>query len=121
MRLFPTHCCLPLRRRCALRRRRTLPPPPPSSPALPADKAFKRLLKALNVSAEDLLKDKDLLTAVLSYHVIGTPVPSSALKIRQVSQPRQQASRACCMAERCWGACRMTERCWGACCKAARC
>ncbi|PSC76241.1 beta-Ig-H3 fasciclin [Micractinium conductrix] len=49
----------------------------------PTDKAFKRLLKALNVSAEDLLKDKDLLTAVLSYHVIGTPVPSSALKIRQ--------------------------------------
>ncbi|KAL4431141.1 hypothetical protein ABPG75_006397 [Micractinium tetrahymenae] len=52
----------------------------------PDDKAFALLLKQLRISKEDLLKNKALLTQVLSYHVLGVPVPSSALKIRQTVQ-----------------------------------
>lgn len=52
----------------------------------PDDKAFVRLLKELGLTKEELLKDKALVTQVLLYHVLGVPVPSSALKIRQTVQ-----------------------------------
>jgi transforming growth factor-beta-induced protein len=43
----------------------------------PTDEAFAAALADLGLSAEELLADTDLLTAVLTYHVIPGEVPSS--------------------------------------------
>lgn len=39
----------------------------------PTDEAFLAALKALSISAEDLLGDTELLTEILTYHVLGSP------------------------------------------------
>ena len=43
----------------------------------PTDDAFAAALDALGLTAEELLADTDLLTSVLTYHVIDGEVPSS--------------------------------------------
>ena len=45
----------------------------------PTDAAFAQLLSDLNVTAEELLADKALLTAVLTYHVVPGEVKSSEI------------------------------------------
>lgn len=45
----------------------------------PTDDAFAALLETLGVSAEELLADTELLTAVLTYHVIAGEVPASTV------------------------------------------
>lgn len=52
----------------------------------PTDEAFARLLKDLKISKKDLLKQTDLITQVLLYHVVPAPVKSTDLKIRQTVQ-----------------------------------
>lgn len=53
----------------------------------PTDDAFAALLEAVNLSKEELLKEKDLLTTVLTYHVLnGAAVRSSQLKAKQYVQ-----------------------------------
>ncbi|PSC76723.1 fasciclin [Micractinium conductrix] len=52
----------------------------------PDDRAFRVLLKELNVTKEELLDNEDLLTTVLSYHVIGAKVTKKDLKKFQVVQ-----------------------------------
>ncbi|PSC68448.1 beta-Ig-H3 fasciclin [Micractinium conductrix] len=46
----------------------------------PDDHAFLKLLKALQLTKEELLAKKDLLNAVLSYHVIGARITKQDLK-----------------------------------------
>lgn len=41
----------------------------------PTDDAFAKLLKKSNVTAEEVLGNKDFLTTVLKYHVVGDVVP----------------------------------------------
>lgn len=43
----------------------------------PTDDAFAAALEALGLTAEELLADTDLLTSVLTYHVVAGAVPSS--------------------------------------------
>lgn len=43
----------------------------------PTDDAFAAALEALELTADELLADTDLLTSVLTYHVIAGEVPSS--------------------------------------------
>jgi uncharacterized surface protein with fasciclin (FAS1) repeats len=43
----------------------------------PTDEAFAAALEALDMTAEELLADTDLLTSVLTYHVVAGTVPSS--------------------------------------------
>ena len=43
----------------------------------PTDEAFAAALDALGITAEDLLADTDLLTAVLTYHVVAGAVPAA--------------------------------------------
>ncbi len=43
----------------------------------PTDEAFAEALEALNLTAEELLADTELLTSVLTYHVVPGEVPSS--------------------------------------------
>lgn len=43
----------------------------------PTDDAFEAALTALGLTADELLADTELLTAVLTYHVIAGEVPSS--------------------------------------------
>ena len=57
---------------------RSLHPPPPA--CVRADHAFLKLLKALQLTKEELLAKKDLLNAVLSYHVIGARITKQDLK-----------------------------------------
>ena len=45
----------------------------------PTDDAFADLLEVLGVTAEELLADTELLTAVLTYHVIAGEVPSTTV------------------------------------------
>jgi len=45
----------------------------------PTDDAFADLLEVLGVTAEELLADTELLTAVLTYHVIAGEVPASTV------------------------------------------
>ena len=45
----------------------------------PTDDAFAAALEALGLTAEDILADTDLLTSVLTYHVVAGEVPSSAV------------------------------------------
>ncbi|PSC76641.1 fasciclin [Micractinium conductrix] len=52
----------------------------------PDDNAFRVLLKDLQLTKEELLANKDLLIAVLSYHVIGAKVTKKDLKELQVVQ-----------------------------------
>ncbi|PSC76484.1 fasciclin [Micractinium conductrix] len=52
----------------------------------PDDDAFGVLLKDLKLTKKELLANKDLLTAVLSYHVIGAKVMKKDLKDVQVVQ-----------------------------------
>ncbi|EFN56922.1 hypothetical protein CHLNCDRAFT_143440 [Chlorella variabilis] len=53
----------------------------------PTDKAFADAITALNLTAEEVLGDKDLLTTVLSYHVIpGVAVEAAALEEGQILQ-----------------------------------
>ena len=43
----------------------------------PTDEAFAAALVALDLTADELLADTELLTSVLTYHVIAAEVPSS--------------------------------------------
>ncbi len=43
----------------------------------PTDEAFAAALESLDLTAEELLADTELLTAVLTYHVVPGEVPSS--------------------------------------------
>lgn len=43
----------------------------------PTDEAFAAALEALDMTAEELLADTELLTAVLTYHVIADEVPAA--------------------------------------------
>jgi uncharacterized surface protein with fasciclin (FAS1) repeats len=45
----------------------------------PTDDAFAAALEALDMTADELLADTDLLTSVLTYHVIPDEVPSSTV------------------------------------------
>ena len=45
----------------------------------PTDDAFADLLEVLGLTAEELLADTELLTAVLTYHVIAGEVPASTV------------------------------------------
>lgn len=45
----------------------------------PTDEAFTDALSALDMTAEELLADTELLTSVLTYHVISGEVPSSTV------------------------------------------
>jgi len=45
----------------------------------PTDEAFAAALEDLGLTAEELLADTELLTAVLTYHVIADEVPSSVV------------------------------------------
>ncbi len=45
----------------------------------PTDEAFAAALEDLDLTAEELLADTELLTAVLTYHVIADEVPSSVV------------------------------------------
>ena len=45
----------------------------------PTEEAFAAALEALGLSAEDLLADTDLLTAVLTYHVLPVAAPAEAV------------------------------------------
>ena len=47
----------------------------------PTNAAFADLLAELNVSKADLLANKDLLTQVLTYHVLGVEVPKASVPI----------------------------------------
>lgn len=49
----------------------------------PTNQAFLDLLTELNLTKAQLLADKALLTSVLTYHVLGTKVPSSAVPLGQ--------------------------------------
>ena len=58
-----------------------------------ADYAFRVLLKDLKLTKKELLANKDLLTAVLSYHVIGAKVMKKDLKDVQVGAGRSTDAR----------------------------
>lgn len=45
----------------------------------PTDEAFAAALKALDLTAEELLADNETLTSILTYHVIAGKVPSSTV------------------------------------------
>lgn len=45
----------------------------------PTDEAFSAALTALGITAEDLLGNTELLTQILTYHVLPTPEPSTSL------------------------------------------
>lgn len=45
----------------------------------PTDDAFAAALEALDMTAEELLADTDLLTAVLTYHVVAGEVPAATV------------------------------------------
>jgi transforming growth factor-beta-induced protein len=57
----------------------TLSGPGPFTVLAPTDDAFTAALEALELTADELLADTDLLTAVLTYHVIPGEVPSSTV------------------------------------------
>ena len=59
-----------------------------------ADNAFRVLLKDLQLTKEELLANKDLLIAVLSYHVIGAKVTKKDLKELQVGAGRSTDAAA---------------------------
>jgi uncharacterized surface protein with fasciclin (FAS1) repeats len=48
--------------------------------------AFEAALKALGLTAKQLLGDKKLLDAILAYHVVPAVVASSQIKSGQVSR-----------------------------------
>ncbi|MEZ5231621.1 MAG: fasciclin domain-containing protein [Acidimicrobiia bacterium] len=43
----------------------------------PTDEAFAEALTALDLTAEELLADKETLTSILTYHVVSGEVPST--------------------------------------------
>jgi len=45
----------------------------------PTNEAFEEALSILNLTAEELLKDKETLTSVLTYHVLGSKVYSNQI------------------------------------------
>lgn len=45
----------------------------------PTEEAFAALLAALDMTAEELLADTELLTAVLTYHVVGVDAPAAVV------------------------------------------
>ena len=74
------------------------PTPPRSLRPIPlaclrADDAFGVLLKDLKLTKKELLANKDLLTAVLSYHVLGAKVMKKDLKDVQVGAGRSTDAR----------------------------
>ncbi len=59
----------------------------------PTDAAFTALLNELGLSANDLLSNTDLLTTVLTYHVVPGEVPASAIiNAGSVNAPTLQGS-----------------------------
>jgi len=57
----------------------TLSGPGPFTVFAPTDAAFAAALESLDLTADELLADKDMLTEILTYHVIAGEVPSSAV------------------------------------------
>lgn len=53
--------------------------PGPFTVFAPTEDAFGALLEALDISAEDLLADTELLTSVLTYHVVATDAPAEVV------------------------------------------
>lgn len=46
----------------------------------PTNAAFAKLLKALHITADQLLSNEKLLTIILEYHIVPQVIPSSAIK-----------------------------------------
>src|SRR5436190_1817521 len=57
----------------------TLSGPGPFTVFAPTDAAFAAALESLGLTADELLADKDMLTKILTYHVIAGEVPSSTV------------------------------------------
>lgn len=57
----------------------TLSGPGPFTVFAPTDDAFAAALEALGLTAEELLADTEMLTSILTYHVIAGEVPASAV------------------------------------------
>ena len=57
----------------------TLSGPGPFTVFAPTEEAFAAALAALDMTAEDLLGDVELLTAVLTYHVLPTAAPAEVV------------------------------------------
>lgn len=57
----------------------TLSGPGPFTVFAPTEEAFAAALSALGMTAEDLLGDTELLTAVLTYHVLPTAAPAEVV------------------------------------------
>ncbi len=58
----------------------TLSGPGPFTVFAPTEEAFATALETLNLSAEDLLADTELLASVLTYHVLPRSVPAATVR-----------------------------------------
>jgi uncharacterized surface protein with fasciclin (FAS1) repeats len=84
--------------------------------------AFETALKALGMTAEQLLGNKELLDAILSFHVVPAVVTSSQIKSGQVRDGRQHTEQrtrvhshsTCCSCPK-WPLLRMRQLCAGPC------
>jgi uncharacterized surface protein with fasciclin (FAS1) repeats len=65
----------------------TLSGPGPFTVFAPTNQAFTDLLTELGVSKDELLANTELLTAVLTYHVLGAEVPRSAVPLGKAVEP----------------------------------
>ena len=68
----------------------TLSGPGPFTVFAPNNDAFVSLLAELGVTKDALLKDKALLTAVLTYHVLGAKVEKAAIPLGRAITPLQK-------------------------------
>ena len=68
----------------------TLSSPSPFTVFAPNNDAFVALLAELGVTKDALLKDKPLLTAVLTYHVLGAKVEKAGIALGKAITPLQK-------------------------------
>eukprot|EP01041_Mallomonas_annulata_P015922 gene15922-33536_t len=59
----------------------TLKGPGPFTVFAPTNAAFTALLAELGLTKEQLFADTELLTAVLTYHVLGSEVPAASVPV----------------------------------------